>query len=127
MRGSTYTKVSQINPLTEAPTGGSQYNAYSMVQVAEAIQCQKQYRHFVVVLLLAFCFMLSLELFKKSLGKRGELLTEVEIKQLYDLQYKLADLLFDAWIMKSKTVTKVVSHNKNGNCVSVFIYPYALA
>lgn len=125
MRDVIYTIVSQINPLTLA-----QSNACLKGQVAEAIQCQKQYRHFVVVLLLAFCFMLTLQVFKKSLGKRGELLTEAEIKQLFELQYKLADILFDAWVLKHKEITtKVVHHSQNGNCVTVWIFnpQYALA
>lgn len=129
MKDAPYTMVSQINPLTEARMGGSQYNAYSMVQVAEAMQCQKQYRHFVVVLLLAFCFMLSLEQFKKSLGKRAETLTDVQIEKLRASMYLVADTLFDTWkkpLVNVTVGTKVTIHNQNGNAVwiSIFVPAY---
>ena len=118
MRGKIYTIVSQINSLTLA-----QSNACLKGQVAEAIQCQKQYRHFVVVLLLAFCFMLSLETFKKSLGKRGESLTDTQVEVLRASMYKFANASFDRWQKKIKKpfVTQVREHKENGNCVTVYI------
>jgi len=122
MRGKIYTIVSQGNPLTPTTSGGSQYNAYSRVQDAEAIQCQKQHRHFVVVLLLAFCFMVSLQQFKKSLGKKSELLTDEQVEKLRAAMYQVSDAFFDKWKSeKPHAPTTIVRHSQNGNCVSFLI------
>ena len=129
MRETIYTIVSQIKSLTEVRKDGSQYNAYSTAQVAEAMQCQKQYRHFVVVLLLAFCYMVSLEQFKKSLGKKAHSLTDVQIEKMRVSMCLAADALFDKWkkpIVANAVTTKVVNHNQNGNavCISIFVPSY---
>ena len=41
--------------------------------------------------------MVSLEAYKKALGSRAEGMTEEQIKNLMDLQARLARTLFDMW------------------------------
>ena len=41
--------------------------------------------------------MISIEKYKKILGKEAQNLTDEEIEQIRDAQYKLADILFDMW------------------------------
>lgn len=42
--------------------------------------------------------MISLDKFKKLLGKSGEGMSDKEIEKVRDLQYQLVDLLFDSWV-----------------------------
>ncbi len=106
-------------------------NSYNVnIHISSATKCQRQRCHrncyldgflLVIILPLAFLFMISLQTFRKALGRRGKDLTEKEVKQLFELQCKLADVLFDVW--KSKTVntqtTKITTYSKNGNCVTL--------
>lgn len=41
--------------------------------------------------------MISIEKYKKILGPEAQNLTDKEIEQIRDAQYKLADVLFDMW------------------------------
>ena len=42
--------------------------------------------------------MISLEDYKKILGPFGETLTEEELKKAYEIQSKMADLIFYSWL-----------------------------
>ena len=120
---------------------GSQSNeGIRLIRASFAIQCQKRhhclnfYRKgicWVVIPFLAFLRMLTLQTFKKSLGKRADGLSETEVQSLFTLQCKLADLLFDSWKVHLSTEAKTVvrTHKQNGNYVSVFVYRdfYAIA
>lgn len=59
--------------------------------------------------------MLSLDTFKNTLGEKGKSLTDSEAEKLMLTQYKLANVLFDVW----KRKTKIVVHEKNGNCIFI--------
>ena len=41
--------------------------------------------------------MISIEKYKKILGSEAQNLSDEEIEQIRDAQYKLADVLFDMW------------------------------
>ena len=41
--------------------------------------------------------MISIEKYKKILGPEAQNLTDKEIEQIRDAQYKLAEVLFDMW------------------------------
>lgn len=77
--------------------------------------------------------MVDIETFKNSLGDMSKHLSEREIEKLLQLQYRLANVLFDLWQLKGKggvvSGAVVVTHEKNGQCVSAFgfgfIYAYA--
>lgn len=101
------------------------YNVY--MHISSATKCQRRKCHrnrypsglcMVIILPLAFLFMISLQTFKEALGKRGKDLTEIEVKQLFELQYKLADVLFDVWKSNAKKqeTTEVTTYSENGNC-----------
>ncbi len=67
--------------------------------------------------------MISVETFKKVLGKKSVGLSDTDIEKVMALQYKLANTLFDLWVKKSKITsidTIVVTHKKDGNCVVIF-------
>jgi len=54
--------------------------------------------------------------FRKSLGGLGEKLTEEQVQQLRDMEYKLVDAVFDQWLHKrnqAKTagLLPLVRHN----------------
>ena len=92
-------------------------------------QCQRQDCHrncnrsglfMVITLPLAFLFMISLQTFKKALGKRWQYISDDEVEQLRDLQYKYANILFDIWShehRKQKSTTEVIEYQKDGNCI----------
>ena len=74
--------------------------------------------------------MISLNIFKRALGKVGKELTDTQVKELMDLQYGLADILFDAWQKKNKDVPQsvdtpvVIKHTKNGNFATIYTTDY---
>ena len=51
--------------------------------------------------------MISIEKFKKLLGSEAQNLTDKEIEQIRNDQYKLADILFDMW-RKNKKIKKKI-------------------
>ena len=44
--------------------------------------------------------MIPLTDFRKLLGQYGRGLTDAEVKQIYDAQRRLADIMFDHWLSK---------------------------
>ena len=42
--------------------------------------------------------MISLEQFKKALGTKAETLSHDEVVRLFEVQQKLANILFDKWL-----------------------------
>lgn len=53
--------------------------------------------------------MIELKEFKKLLGEEAENLTDEQIKQVYNIQDQLADIIFDMWLEK-----KVNKNKTNG-------------
>ncbi len=52
--------------------------------------------------------MISLEEFKKSLGKTTETMTEEQILELRENQDKMAEIFFNIWLKKTKKKTQIV-------------------
>jgi hypothetical protein len=52
--------------------------------------------------------MISLEEFKKSLGKTAETMTEEQILKLREQQDKMAEIYFDLWFKKIERKEQVV-------------------
>ena len=50
--------------------------------------------------------MISIEDYKKKLGKKAETKSDAEILKIMELQEKLADIFFDIWIDKINTKTE---------------------
>jgi|CXWL01.1.fsa_nt_gi hypothetical protein len=77
--------------------------------------------------------MISDEAYKKSLGEARTRLTEEQIAKLRNVQYGLANIFFDLFVLKGKKNVIgggiLVSHKKNGNwcTVSVVTYSYSYA
>ena len=76
--------------------------------------------------------MLTIQTFKKSLGKMGERLTDKEVEKLFQLQSQFANTLFDLWQSKSRVdiavQAKITVHKKNGDAIMLdfgFAYSYA--
>ncbi len=76
--------------------------------------------------------MITVQEHQKSLSAKGIHLSEQETSKLLDLQYKLANILFDLWVKQTKPDVVVgsvmVVHKENGNCVFgsyTFVYAYA--
>ena len=51
--------------------------------------------------------MISIEKYKKILGPEAQNLTDKEIEQIRDAQYKLANVLFDMWQEDEKENNKI--------------------
>jgi len=49
--------------------------------------------------------MVSIEKFRKSLGKTANKLSEEEILRLREIEDKIADAVFDSWLRKRNNVT----------------------
>ncbi|EKD24128.1 MAG: hypothetical protein ACD_81C00100G0004 [uncultured bacterium] len=47
--------------------------------------------------------MISITDFKNLLGAYGERLTEEQVRQLYDWEYRMADAIFDQWLERNNT------------------------
>lgn len=58
---------------------------------------------------------ISLEKFKKHLGKEAGKYTEEEIEKLKDCMYKWADLLFDFWLEDKKKKSSALVKTKGGD------------
>ena len=73
--------------------------------------------------------MIDLGKFRKSLGSAGKNLSNQKLESLLQLQYKLANTLFDFWskkdyqIIHKETTLKstVIIHKKNGDACTVRI------
>lgn len=52
--------------------------------------------------------MINLHEFKKLLGDHGKQLSDDELFRLREVQYKIADIVFDQWL-KKKNVSKLVA------------------
>ncbi|MBP6929683.1 MAG: hypothetical protein KBB77_01975 [Candidatus Moranbacteria bacterium] len=56
--------------------------------------------------------MISLPDFKNLLGKYADRLSEEQIKQLRDMEYRIADAAFDQWLHKrNKQCLEKIGHN----------------
>ena len=51
--------------------------------------------------------MISIEKFKKILGPKAQNLSDEEIEQIRDAQYRLSDILFDMWWEDKKENKKI--------------------
>ena len=54
--------------------------------------------------------MISFREFKKLLGSAALNLSDVEIKRIRELEYQLADVLFDAWLQERNV--RIIDENK---------------
>ncbi len=79
--------------------------------------------------------MIELDTFKKSLGEKGQLLTEQQVIKLRDDEYTLGHIMFDLLVLQGKqkivSSTTIVMHKENGNarvCIfysrSYYFYAY---
>lgn len=50
--------------------------------------------------------MVSIEEFKKSLGKIADKLSEGEILKLREIEDKIADAVFDSWLRKRNNISE---------------------
>jgi len=71
-------------------------------------------------------FMITIQAFRKSLGKVGKNLSEQELANLLNFQYRLSNVLFDIWKDKHQSdiqiAAKVVVRTKDGHAASVEFY-----
>jgi len=58
--------------------------------------------------------MISLPKFKELLGKEGKNLTNEEVEQIRDAQYKFARLAFQEWIVKKRLIKDTT---QKSNCI----------
>jgi hypothetical protein len=53
--------------------------------------------------------MIPLHEFKKLLGNTASTLSDAEIERLRDMEDRLADIIFDAWLRKRNSQTEVAN------------------
>ena len=70
--------------------------------------------------------MLSLSEFKKALGPVADQLSEDEITKLRDLQYRLADVIFDRWLREQSGHDDQIGSNDDADPCESGILPASM-
>jgi hypothetical protein len=57
--------------------------------------------------------MIPFDEFKKLLGSEAEGLSDVEIERIRDIEHRLADIIFDAWLQERNSPPEVAHLREN--------------